>query len=122
MLLLGGTNYIVDVGGGGLKEYSNKLEFHFTASNSTLKHNLKGKQIYLVLTWNVRSNSRRGESCYFDGMLFGEATGSGVSGVFRVEYTPSSDTFTQRYIIWTNNPNDYGGPVEVDLRGEVYYN
>ena len=58
-------------GGGGLKEYSNKLEFHFTASNSTLKHNLKGKQIYLVLTWNVKNNGRSGHSCYFDGMKDG---------------------------------------------------
>lgn len=116
MFMLCGNGYIVDVGGGGQKEYSNKLEFHFTAWNATLKHNLKGKQIYLVLTWNVKNNGRSGHSCYFDGMYFGKATGSGV---FKVEYTPSSDTFTQRYVEHSNN---YGGLGAVDLRGEVYYN
>ncbi|WP_278804451.1 hypothetical protein [Helicobacter pullorum] len=118
MLLLGGTNYIVDVGGGGIREYANKLEFSL-GLNETFTHNLKGKTIFVKFNYRVLNSNGRGHSCYFDGMKYGRIDGNGTSGVFTKEYIAPQNYFSHSYV----EDDNFGWHIKlVEIQGEVYYN
>ena len=115
-MLGGGGGYIM--GGGGIREYANKLEFSL-GLNETFTHNLKGKTIFVKFNYRVLNSNGRGHSCYFDGMQYGRIDGNGTSGVFTKEYIAPQNYFSHSYV----EDDNFGGHIKlVEIQGEVYYN